>query len=61
MPALTEYMLIDRWKEELNEDNPLGMHGDIATTYAELIKTMWSGKFGYTIPRSFKVTFYVIL
>jgi len=48
-------MVNDRWKEELNVDNPLGMHGEVAMSYAELIKILWCGKYSYTIPRNFKV------
>ena len=44
------------WKEELNLDNPLGMHGEIATTYAELIRKLWSGDCSYTVPRNFKAS-----
>jgi len=55
VPALTEYMVDDRWKQELNVDNPLGMHGEVAISYAELIKILWCGKYSYTIPRNFKV------
>ena len=55
VPALTEYMVTDRWKEELNVDNPLGMHGEVAISYAELIKIIWCGKYSYTVPRNFKV------
>lgn len=55
VPSLTEYMLSGQWKEELNCENPLGMHGEIASSYAELIKNMWSGKNATTVPRQFKV------
>ena len=55
VPPLTEYMLSGRWKEELNRDNPLGMNGEIATTYAELVRIMWSGKYTCAVPRQFKV------
>lgn len=55
VPLLTKYMLEGQWQNELNIENPLGMHGEIARSYAELIKNMWSGKFSYTIPRAFKV------
>uniref|UniRef100_A0AAY4DF69 Ubiquitin carboxyl-terminal hydrolase 15 n=1 Tax=Denticeps clupeoides TaxID=299321 RepID=A0AAY4DF69_9TELE len=54
IPPLTEYFLKDKYKEELNEDNPLGMKGEIAKAYAELIKQLWSGKFSYVTPRPFK-------
>ena len=52
--ALTEYMVDDRWEEELNVDNPLGMHGEVASSYAKLIKILWCGMYSYTIPRDFK-------
>ncbi|KAK2176765.1 hypothetical protein NP493_642g00044 [Ridgeia piscesae] len=53
--TLTEYFMADKWRDELNCNNPLGMHGEIATSYAELIKVMWSGRCSYTVPRNFKV------
>jgi len=55
VPPLTDYMLSDRWREELNSKNPLGMRGEIATTYAALIQSMWSGKNTCAVPRNFKV------
>uniref|UniRef100_A0A8C2XTV5 Ubiquitin carboxyl-terminal hydrolase n=1 Tax=Cyclopterus lumpus TaxID=8103 RepID=A0A8C2XTV5_CYCLU len=48
---LTEYFLKDKFTDEMNEDNPLGMKGEIAKAYAELIKQLWSGKFSYVTPR----------
>ncbi|CAL8247390.1 unnamed protein product [Merluccius merluccius] len=54
IPPLTEYFLKDKYTDELNEDNPLGMKGEIARVYAELIKQGWSGKFSYVTPRPFK-------
>ena len=55
VPKLTNYLLGDRWISEINEDNPLGMGGEIAKSFAELVKTIWSGKYSYTVPRNFKV------
>lgn len=55
IPPLTEYFLKDKYKDELNEDNPLGMKGEIAKVYAELLKQLWSGKYSYVTPRPFKV------
>ncbi|XP_062374035.1 ubiquitin carboxyl-terminal hydrolase 15-like isoform X2 [Sardina pilchardus] len=51
---LTEYFLKDKYQDELNEDNPLGMKGEIAKAYAELAKQLWSGKYSYVTPRAFK-------
>ncbi|ESO84311.1 hypothetical protein LOTGIDRAFT_132462 [Lottia gigantea] len=56
VPSLTEYFLSGKWKEELNPDNPLGMRGEIAESYAELIQTMWCGKHLYSLPRAFKLS-----
>lgn len=55
IPPLTDYFLKDKYTDELNEDNPLGMKGEIARAYAELIKQLWSGKYSYVTPRPFKV------
>uniref|UniRef100_A0A7N6ACB9 Ubiquitin carboxyl-terminal hydrolase n=1 Tax=Anabas testudineus TaxID=64144 RepID=A0A7N6ACB9_ANATE len=51
IPPLTDYFLKDKYTDELNEDNPLGMKGEIARAYAELIKQLWSGKYSYVTPR----------
>ncbi|XP_036734140.2 ubiquitin carboxyl-terminal hydrolase 4 isoform X2 [Manis pentadactyla] len=51
---LTDYFLKDEYKAELNRDNPLGMQGEIAEAYAELIKQMWSGRDAHVAPRMFK-------
>lgn len=53
-PPLTEYFLTDEYKDEINRDNPLGMKGEIATAYAELIRQIWSGEHSYVAPRMFK-------
>ncbi|KAL8591401.1 hypothetical protein ACOMHN_022207 [Nucella lapillus] len=55
VPGLTTYMLSGRWEKELNKENPLGMRGEIAISFAELVREMWSGTRSYTIPRNFKV------
>ena len=41
-------------QDDINEDNPLGMKGEIARTFGEVIKSMWSGKYSYVMPRNFK-------
>jgi len=55
VPLLTRYILNDLFVTELNFDNPLGMGGQIAKAYAELIKQMWLSNNSYTIPRNFKM------
>uniref|UniRef100_A0A4W3JYA0 Ubiquitin carboxyl-terminal hydrolase n=1 Tax=Callorhinchus milii TaxID=7868 RepID=A0A4W3JYA0_CALMI len=51
---LTDYFLQGKYEDELNRENPLGMRGEIAESYAELIKQMWSGRNSYVAPRMFK-------
>nr|KAF6335986.1 ubiquitin specific peptidase 4 [Pipistrellus kuhlii] len=46
--------LQDEYEAEINRDNPLGMKGEIAEAYAELIKQMWSGRDAHVAPRMFK-------
>ncbi|XP_070193299.1 ubiquitin carboxyl-terminal hydrolase 15-like isoform X2 [Littorina saxatilis] len=55
VPALTNFMQTGQWELELNKENPLGMRGEIAISFAELIREMWSGSRAYTVPRNFKV------
>lgn len=53
-PHLTNYILTDKYVEDINLNNLLGMHGEIARTYAELIKVMWNGNNSSFLPREFK-------
>ena len=43
-PAIAEYFENDNYEEDINEDNPLGMKGEIARGFGQLIKDLWSGK-----------------
>merc|ERR1719347_1827935 len=52
---ITEYFDNDNYLEDINEDNPLGMKGEIAKSFGQLIKDMWCGKFTYVVPRAFKM------
>jgi ubiquitin carboxyl-terminal hydrolase 15 len=53
--SLTTYFLSEQWKQDLNVQNPLGMKGEIAVSYAKLIKQMWSGQNSCETPRDFKL------
>ncbi|XP_030633163.1 ubiquitin carboxyl-terminal hydrolase 4 [Chanos chanos] len=53
-PPLTEYFLDDRYVAEINRENPLGMRGEIAEAYADLVKQMWLSRSSYVAPRTFK-------
>ncbi|KAJ3337935.1 CSN-associated deubiquitinating enzyme Ubp12 [Gonapodya sp. JEL0774] len=39
---LTAYFLGPRWRDDLNRDNPLGMKGEIAESYARLVRELWA-------------------
>ncbi|ELK17027.1 Ubiquitin carboxyl-terminal hydrolase 11 [Pteropus alecto] len=54
VPQLTEYFLKNRYLEELNFCNPLGMKGEIAEAYADLVKQAWSGHHRSIVPQVFK-------
>ncbi|KIL69318.1 hypothetical protein M378DRAFT_184496 [Amanita muscaria Koide BX008] len=53
---LTEYFLGGVYEEELNPDNPLGMHGAIAQTFGALLQKIWNptGTSSSYAPREFK-------
>ncbi|XP_076860166.1 ubiquitin carboxyl-terminal hydrolase 11 [Brachyhypopomus gauderio] len=53
-PPLTEYFLRNSYLDELNFTNPLGMKGEIAEAFADVIKQMWSGRHYSVMPRVFK-------
>lgn len=53
---LTEYFLNDQYEAEINRENPLGMRGEIAEAYADLVKQMWLSRSNYVAPRTFKVS-----
>ncbi|KAM6143599.1 ubiquitin carboxyl-terminal hydrolase 11 isoform 1-T1 [Erethizon dorsatum] len=54
VPQLTEYFLDNRYLEELNFCNPLGMRGELAEAYADLVKQTWSGCHRSIVPNVFK-------
>ncbi|KAG6921906.1 ubiquitin specific peptidase 11 [Chelydra serpentina] len=54
VPPLTEYFLNNHYLGELNFSNPLGMKGEIAEAYADLVKQAWSGHHRAIVPRFFK-------
>ena len=56
MPLLRSYLLSAQYKAmgDLNKDNPLGTGGKLLEEFAELLRTMWSGKFGERSPTRFR-------
>ncbi|KAG6850558.1 hypothetical protein H0H93_011757 [Arthromyces matolae] len=56
MKELTDYFLTGLYQDELNPDNPLGMHGAIAQAFGALLQRIWasSGSSTSYSPREFK-------
>jgi len=51
---LTEYFLKDLFKKDINKDNPIGTGGDLASSYASLLKNLWYGSSTVYSPWAFK-------
>ncbi|KAL2325258.1 hypothetical protein Fmac_024316 [Flemingia macrophylla] len=52
-PQLVEYFLQD-YTDEINMDNPLGMHGELALAFGDLLRKLWSLGRTAIAPRQFK-------
>lgn len=42
------------YKDEINRDNPLGMHGQVAEAFGQLIERLWASSGNSVAPREFK-------
>lgn len=51
---LTKYFCFDLYKKDINKENPLGMGGKLAASYADLIKEMWLSNSQRTAPHELK-------
>ncbi|KAJ3682554.1 hypothetical protein LUZ60_015127 [Juncus effusus] len=52
-PQLVEYFL-GEYTEEINKDNPLGMQGELAVAFGELLRKVWAAGQMSVAPRAFK-------
>ncbi|XP_031094447.1 ubiquitin carboxyl-terminal hydrolase 9-like isoform X1 [Ipomoea triloba] len=52
-PPLVEYFLQD-YTDEINRHNPLGMHGELALAFGDLLRKLWSSGRTPVAPRVFK-------
>eukprot|EP00299_Pterocystis_sp_00344_P011721 c5515_g1_i1.p1 GENE.c5515_g1_i1~~c5515_g1_i1.p1 ORF type:complete len:902 (+),score=242.29 c5515_g1_i1:293-2707(+) len=52
--ALTEYFLEGRHVDDVNRDNPLGMQGRLAESYAKLIHSLWRSGAAFESPSELK-------
>ncbi|KAL3811303.1 hypothetical protein ACHAXA_007165 [Cyclostephanos tholiformis] len=57
LPLLRSYLLSGQFKinGDINMDNPLGTGGKIIEEFSDLLRFMWSGKFGARAPQKFRV------
>ncbi|XP_063934879.1 ubiquitin carboxyl-terminal hydrolase 15-like isoform X2 [Zophobas morio] len=56
IPFLTYYFTSNRFLQNINKVNPLGMKGKIAEQYGALIRNMWKGLYSCIAPYEFKET-----
>jgi len=56
MPLLRSYLVSGQYKRngDLNKRNPLGSGGKILEEFSELLKMMWSGRYGVKSPTKFR-------
>ena len=52
---LTKFFLSDQYRSDINRTNKLGMQGEVAEAYGNLVKAIWSSSGSSVIPREFKV------
>ncbi|WOL08121.1 ubiquitin carboxyl-terminal hydrolase 9 [Canna indica] len=52
-PPLVDYFLQD-YSEEINKENPLGLQGELAIVFGELLRKLWSSGRTSVAPRAFK-------
>ncbi|KAK6119833.1 hypothetical protein DH2020_046428 [Rehmannia glutinosa] len=53
-PKLVDYFLGD-YRREINPENPLGMKGEIASSFGDLLKKLWAPGATPLAPRTFKL------
>ena len=56
IPPVINYFQSGQYLKEINDQNPLGMKGELAKSFGELVKAMWSGEYAYLAPRDYKQT-----
>ena len=52
--ALRTTVMADSWESRIVENNPLGTGGDLARSFADLVRTMWAGSGSAVRPLGFK-------
>ena len=54
--SITDFFASEKFLKDLNKDNVLGHGGKLATSYASLMSSMWSGQYVSCCPTEFKST-----
>ena len=56
IPLLRSYLISGQYRVrgDLNKDNPLGTGGKVLEEFADLLRIMWSGKYGVRAPSKFR-------
>jgi len=52
--TLIDFFVTDEYKNQINDDNPLGTGGGLVNSFGSLIKELRSGRSSYISPRDFK-------
>lgn len=51
---LRDYFISHDFRKDINKKNPMGMKGNIAECFGELLRQMWKSKKSYISPKAFK-------
>lgn len=54
IPLVSNFVLNDEWKKDLNLTNKIGMKGELANLFASLANDVWSGQFSKISPSNLK-------
>lgn len=54
VPLVMKFICDDEWMNDLNYTNKIGMRGELAKSFAQLAKDVWSGNFGTITPSNLK-------
>lgn len=53
-PPLVSFFLANLYRDDINQDNPLGQGGALAEAFGALLHLLWQGNTGSVSPRAFK-------
>ena len=53
--CLSFFAVANEYRSDVNRENPLGCEGQLAYSFAALVKKLWNGENEYLYPRNLKV------